>query len=220
MRRLLLLRPEPGLSASAERAKALGMDVLGVPLFRVESTQWQAPDPAGYDALLLTSANAVRHGGPELGALNGLPVHAVGDATATAARDAGFTVASVGEAGVAELLARLPGRQRLLHLAGEDRREVARDHAVDVRMVYRSTAIDQPALPPLESLVIAVHSPRAGARLAELAERRDCTAIAAISAEAAHACGDGWASLEAADAPDDASLLALAARLCQISSPK
>ena len=97
---------------------------------------------------------------------------------------------------------------------------MARDHAVDVRMVYRSTAIDQPALPPLESLVIAVHSPRAGARLAELAERRDCTAIAAISAEAAHACGDGWASLEAADAPDDASLLALAARLCQISSPK
>ena len=160
------MRPEPGLSASAERARALGMDVLGVPLFRVESTQWQAPDPAGYDALLLTSANAVRHGGPELGALNGLPVHAVGDATATAARDAGFTVASVGEAGVAELLARLPGRQRLLHLAGEDRREVARDHAVDVRMVYRSTAIDQPALPPLESLVIAVHSPRAGARRA------------------------------------------------------
>ena len=220
MRQLLLLRPEPGLSASAERARALGMDVLGVPLFRVEPTQWQAPDPAGYDALLLTSANAVRHAGSELGALKRLPVHAVGNATATAARDAGFAVASVGEAGVAELLARLPGRQRLLHLAGEDRREVASEHAVDMRMVYRSTAIDQPALPMLEDLVIAVHSPRAGARLAELAERRDRTAIAAISAEAAQACGDGWASLAAADTPDDASLLALAARLCQTSSPK
>lgn len=220
MRSLLLLRPEPGLSASAVRARALGMDVFGVPLFRVESTQWQAPDPAGYDALLLTSANAVRHGGPELGALTGLSVHAVGDATATAARNAGFTVASIGEAGVAELLARLPGRQHLLHLAGEDRREVAHGHFVDVCIVYRTSVIPDPAIPPLEGLVIAVHSPRAGSRLAELADRRDRTAIAAISAEAAHACGLGWEALEAADTPDDASLLALAARLCQTSSLK
>jgi uroporphyrinogen-III synthase len=39
--------------------------------------------------------------------------------------------------------------------------------------------------------------------------------IAAISASAAEACGDGWQRLEIATKPDDASLLALAARLCK-----
>ncbi|HEY0629709.1 MAG TPA: uroporphyrinogen-III synthase, partial [Sphingomicrobium sp.] len=67
MRKLLLLRPEPGLSASAERARALGLEVICRPLFEVEPVEWASPDPAAYDGLLLTSANAVRHGGPELG---------------------------------------------------------------------------------------------------------------------------------------------------------
>ena len=47
MRKLLLLRPEPGLSASAERARAIGLDVIACPLFRVEPVEWAAPDPAG-----------------------------------------------------------------------------------------------------------------------------------------------------------------------------
>ncbi len=45
MRKLLLLRPEPGLSASAERARALGLEVIACPLFRVEPVEWQAPIP-------------------------------------------------------------------------------------------------------------------------------------------------------------------------------
>ena len=39
-----------------------------------------------------------------LNELRGLPVYAVGTATAEAARDAGFDIASVGEAGVERLL--------------------------------------------------------------------------------------------------------------------
>ena len=34
MRQLLLVRPEPGLSASAERARQAGLDVIARPLFR------------------------------------------------------------------------------------------------------------------------------------------------------------------------------------------
>ena len=86
MRTLLLLRPEPGLSASAERARSLGLDVITAPLFGVEPVVWQLPTPATYDALLLTSANAIRHGGDGLAQLKHLPVHAVGSATAEAAR--------------------------------------------------------------------------------------------------------------------------------------
>jgi len=218
VRRLLLLRPEPGLSASAERARSMGLDVIACPLFRVEPVEWFAPDPAAYDALLLTSANAVRHGGPGLEALKRLPVHAVGVATAAAASEAGFQVETVGGGNAAELLASLPPTSRLLHLAGEHRRQGA-SRQLDVRTVYRSTPIETPDLPPLEGLVVAVHSPRAAARLAELADHRGTTAIAAISTAAAEAGGHGWERVEVAQRPDDPSLLALAAMLCHTSPP-
>lgn len=122
MRKLLLLRPEPGLSASVTRARALGLDVIACPLFRVGPVEWALPDSARFDGLLLTSANALRNGGPGLRQLVGLPVHAVGPATAEAARAAGFEVDSVGTTNVADLLNQLPANLRLLHLAGEDRR--------------------------------------------------------------------------------------------------
>ena len=220
MRRLLLLRPEPGLSASAERAREMGLDVLLCPLFRVEPVAWAISDPRDYDALLLTSANAVRLGGRGLAELSALPVHAVGTATAAAAEEAGLRVERVGRGGLADALAALPGSLRLLHLAGEDRTDVQGPHRIDARTVYRSRPIADPHLPSLEGLVAAVHSPRAGARLAELADTRRHTAIAAISAAAANACSDGWERIEAAEKPDDPSLLALAALLCHTSPPR
>ena len=215
MRKLLILRPEPGASASAERARALGLEVLICPLFAVQSIAWTAPDPARFDALLLTSANALRHAGPGLRALAVLPVVAVGEATADAARAAGFAVSHVGDAGVDALLRTLPGRQHLLHLAGEDHWTVETAHHVEHQPVYRAAMIDDPRLPDLSDLVVAVHSPRAGARLGQLAGDRSATVIAAISDAAAAACGPGWQMVEHAKRPDDMALLALAARLCQ-----
>lgn len=213
MRKLLLLRPEPGLSASAERARALGLEVVACPLFRVEPVEWRPPDPADYDALLLTSANAVRLGGPGLDRLKQLPVHAVGEATAQMARAAGFEVPTAGTGNAADLLADLPRSLRLLHVTGEDHVHVG-DRPIDHVIVYRAAAVEQPGLPAMSGLVAAVHSPRAGRRLAELTGRRTETAIAAISRAAADACGAGWERVEAADQPNDHSLLALAARLC------
>ncbi len=181
---------------------------------------WSAPDTAEYDALLLTSANAVRHGGRGLEALRALPVHAVGETTAAAARDSGFRVEQVGAGGVSDLLKALPESLRLLHLAGEDRSEAPETHhRIEGRTVYRSVPIEAPGLPPLEGLVAAVHSPRAALRLAELADARASTCIAAISAAAAAACGSGWERVEIAERPDDPSLLALAATLCHTSPP-
>jgi len=216
MRQLLLLRPEPGLSASADRARQLGLEVIACPLFRIEPVAWHAPDPANYDALLLTSANAVRFGGPGLDALKTLPAHAVGEATADAARKAGFDVASVGGGNVADLLASLPDNLQLLHLAGENHREtVGRD--LDRRIVYCSATIDEPDLPVLDGVVAAVHSPRAAARLAELVQEHHGIMIAAISQAAADAAGTGWERIEVAGEPNEPSLLALAAMLCHTS---
>jgi uroporphyrinogen-III synthase len=62
--------------------------------------------------------------------------------------------------------------------------------------------------------VVAVHSPRAGKRLAELGMDRSTVRIAAISPAAATAAGPGWERCEAADGPNEEALLALAARLC------
>jgi uroporphyrinogen-III synthase len=216
VRKLLLLRPEPGLSASAERARTLGLDVIACPLFKVEPVAWHAPGSDEYDALLLTSANAVRHGGADLERLKAIPAHAVGQATAAAARAAGFSVETVGQGDVVELLAKLAPSRRLLHLAGEDHR-APDDPRIDRLIVYRSAPIAAPRVPSLQGLVAAVHSARAGRRLAELVTDRARTAIAAISDAAADSCGIGWERVEVAEQPNDNSLLALAARLCHTS---
>ena len=76
--------------------------------------------PNEYDALLLTSANALRHGGTGLEQLQSLPAYAVGNATAAAAREAGFEIAGEGDGGV-EGLRSIPPEVRLLHLCGEHR---------------------------------------------------------------------------------------------------
>jgi uroporphyrinogen-III synthase len=170
--------------------------------------------------LLLTSPNAARQAGPALDKVAKLPVYAVGAKTAAAARDAGLTIAAAGSAAVEALLESIPGSLRLLHLAGADRRETTGRHRIDRLTVYRSEQVADPALPNLAGLVVAVHSPRAGARLAELAPARSETAVAAISTNAAVACGTGWQRVERASCPDDASLLALAATLCQTLPPR
>jgi uroporphyrinogen-III synthase len=216
VKKLLLIRPEPGLSASAERARALGLEVLCYPLFRVEPMEWDAPDPADYDGLLLTSANAVREAGPELSKLTVLPVHAVGPSTAAAARDVGLNVATTGSGNLSDLLSALPASLRLLHLAGVDHRSDG-EARIDRRITYRSVTVPDPGLPSLDGMVVAVHSPRAGKRLAELSGRRGTAAIAAISDTAAAACGRGWAEIAVAEEPNDKSLLALAAGLCHKS---
>lgn len=217
MKPLVLLRPEPGLSDSAARAVALGMTVIRAPLFALTQVPWTAPDATAFDALLLTSANAILFGGPGLERLKRLPVHVVGAATADAARAAGFSVASVGGGGIDIVLASLPRGLRLLHLGGEDRR-IPQAHGASIApiTVYRAAPIDPPAgfSEQLMGAVAAVHSRRAGERLAEFAEARSGTTIAALSEDAAAGAGRGWGRIAIAGRPSDRALLALAAELC------
>lgn len=210
MRRLIILRPKPGASATVEKARALGLTVEAIPLFAVRPVAWQA-NPDEYDAIVATSANAFRHGGEGLAALRRLPVNAVGEMTARAARDAGFTVASIGQGGAQEMP--LP-EGRLLHLAGHDHHPVAGAKSV---VVYESVAIDPPPALDTDGAVVMVHSARAGERLAGLVTDRASTMIVAISAAAAGACGAGWQLVAVAGQPSDAALLALARDLCQKS---
>lgn len=211
MRRLLVIRPEPGASATLALARELGLDAIAIPLFAVQPVPWGKVDPKDFSGIVATSANAFRHGGEQLELLKTLPVHAVGGSTAEAARQAGFKVATVGEGGRLELGERLPGG-RLLHLSGTDHLSVGSAEPV---AVYASRAIDPPPAIDASGAVVVVHSPRAGKRLSELVEDRATTAIAAISPKAADACGAGWERIEIASVPREPALLALVAKLCQ-----
>jgi uroporphyrinogen-III synthase len=220
MRPLAILRPEPGASATASAAARLGLDPIVMPLFTIEPVDWRAPATAGFDGLLLTSANAVRYGGKELEKLRGLAAHCVGEATASEARDAGFKVASTGARGVDGLLGAMPAGLALIHLCGIDRREPADPlQTITSVAVYRAVELPAPADPGrLEGAVAAAYSPRTAARLSSLADevglRRETIALAVMSEAAAHAAGPGWERIESAAEPSDRALLALAVELC------
>jgi len=221
MMRMLVLRPEPGASATVARARERGLDAVVMPLFTVEPVAWEAPEAGGFDGLLLTSANAVRRGGKGLEPLRGLKAYAVGEATAAAARDAGFDIAATGDAGVDRLLGSIEPDLKLLHLCGEDRHEPeGAKQKITAVTVYRAKPVDAPDLSDTGGAVALIYSPRAGQRFAELVSDRNTTSIAAISEAAAEAVGEGWAKVEVAEQPSDDALLALAASLCDKPDPK
>jgi len=218
-RAIAVLRPEPGNHVTAAAIEAAGRTAIRLPLFAAGPVGWTAPDNSQFDALLLTSANAVRHGGAQLGALLGLPVHAVGKVTAEAARRFGFDVVHVGEGGAAELVAaaEVMGVTRALLLGGRERMLDAGGVVAQAITVYASEAL---AIVPdqavrLRGAVALVQSARAGARLAELVapDHRAITSIAAISARAAEAAGAGWRQVEIAPDTHPDTLIALALQL-------
>lgn len=224
-RSLALLRPEPGWSASVAAAHEAGLDVVGHPLFEAEPVGWQPP--AGeFDAVLAGSGAAFRLGGSLLAELTTLPVFAVGEATAQAARSAGFAVAMTGEGGLQELLDATAGEpRRFLRLAGEDH-VALRPHAGQSLMevvVYRM--VPEPLEPSFalklttEAPVVALHSAAAAEHFAQEVDRlglsRGKLFLLALGPRVAKAVGLGWAAVHIADRPSDAALLAKAIALCK-----
>lgn len=222
MKPVIILRPEPGASESAARARRLGLLPRLCPLFEARPIGWEAPPREGFDALLMTSAQAARLGGAQLARYHGLPAYAVGSATARAMAEAGFQNIVHGDLDGSAIAARIAadGHRRLLHLGGTTVTPIgAAPLSIQRVPVY---TIGEKAETGLHALlepgaVLLVHSPRAGSRLAALIDplqRRDLHIIA-ISPAALDACGRGWASGEAPDRPDDERMLALAVRLCE-----
>jgi uroporphyrinogen-III synthase len=195
------------------------------PLFTLVALPWSAPDPAGFDAVMMTSANAARLGGAALERFTQHRLYAVGKATEAAARVVGFEDIRTGGGDGAALLAMAAEQEvrSLLHLAGREHIPLER-HGVMIerRIVYGSdpvAALPEPARAALDAGAIALlHSPRAAALFATLVDAADVprerVRIAAISAAALAAAGQGWERAGAAHSPDDTALLAVAARLC------
>jgi uroporphyrinogen-III synthase len=211
--KLLILRPEPGASETAERARAIGLEPVVAPLFAIEKVAGPAVEADRYDAVLLTSANGARHAPPGLEAL---PCFAVGESTAAAARAAGFAEVRTGPCNgvAAAAMMAAVGVGRALHPCGRDHLAVeAAGVAIERRIVYSAEPLVHQGF---EGPAVAmIHSARAGARFAQLAGDKAAFAIAAISPAAAAATGEGWAAKAVAAAPRDQALLELAAKLCK-----
>lgn len=221
--RLLALRPQPGLAATIEKARAMGLAITGHALSEIRAVAWVCPDPAGIDGLLIGSANAILHGGANLVRLVEKPVYAVGEATAAAARAAGFTVAMTGSGGLQGVLDAIPAPRHLLRIAGEEHVPLTPPDGVTFAQViaYRSVALPLDPQAPLlaegDALVL-LHSAATARHFAEECDRlglaRADITLAALGPRIADAAGVGWGGVHTADRPDETALLQLAFDLC------
>jgi uroporphyrinogen-III synthase len=127
---ILVTRPQPDNEATAAALRSKGLKVLLAPMLRFEPVAFQDDADARYGAVIVSSANAIRAIEAHLTArLLALPLFAVGERSAEAARRAGFQTVAVA-AGNAEALrdlivASVRGKtlkkaSTLLYLAGAD----------------------------------------------------------------------------------------------------
>ena len=134
---VLVTRPHPDDEATASALRGRGFEVLQAPMLRFAPVPFHDDAEARYGAVIVTSANALRAIEPQLAGsrLLKLPLFAVGEHTAAAARGAGFgqVIAAKGDAAALRdlVLASVKAKQlkrasTLLYLAGAD---LARDLA-------------------------------------------------------------------------------------------
>jgi uroporphyrinogen-III synthase len=101
---ILITRPEPGASETAARLAARGLRAIVAPVLEIRRLPGRLPPPAHLQAIVIASGNAV----PALPATHRhLPLMAVGEATASRARAAGFVrvTSADGDAGALAALA-------------------------------------------------------------------------------------------------------------------
>ena len=231
----LVTRPDEDAAPVAAALRARGIEPLLAPMLRIEAV----PDGkarlggalAGVQALLFTSTNGVRAFTAASNRFE-LPAYCVGEASAAAARIAGFRVVASAEGEVADLAALVasrlaPHNGALLHAAsvvtaGDLSADLAaRSFTVRRVELYRAVEADgfapeiAAALRQSEAQYALFFSPRTGAsfvrlaRAAGLAERcREMKALALSSNVAAALQELPWRAMAIARAPNLAALLA------------
>jgi uroporphyrinogen-III synthase len=239
---ILVTRPQPDNNVTAAALRASGYTVLAAPMLRFERVMLSLDAGAHPQAVIVTSANALRALAeqPALPDLLRLPLFAVGDRTAQAARDAGFAqvVSAQGDAGALRDLVMKRAKKSgltdgatLLYLAGAD---LARDLAGELgghgfHVVTQTTYRMAPVVGLPDDVVAAfaagtvdavLHYSRRSARAFFQAAGHDGVEISALAlphcclseAIAAVAHDAGATQVIAAAVPDEASLFAALAR--------
>ena len=218
IRRVWITRAQPGAARTAARLTALGFTPVVAPLLTLRplpEALGAAPDFVTVAALAFTSPNGVAAFAALTSELRALPVFAVGDATAEAARDAGFHDAR-SASGDIHALARLIAASSIQDLilapgarepAG-DLPALLPDHNIQRLPVYAAEETD--AVPPPAFDAVLVHSPRAARALAALlppavAAQRLAVCISAAATTPLQALS--FTEIRTADAPDETSML-------------
>lgn len=222
-RPIVVIRPEPGNAATVAALTTDQLPALAAPLFVPQPVAWTVPEPTAYLGLIVGSAQVFHCGGEGLAPLRALPAHAVGKATAAAARGAGFAVAACGSGGLDPLVAELaPGRW--LRLAGAERTMLVppAEVIIDTVTVYRMAAqplsesvaaqVRDGAVVLLHSAVAAMHF---GAEIDRIGLARDRLALCCLAPRIAAAAGKGWRDVATAAEITDKAVLALASQMCQ-----
>jgi uroporphyrinogen-III synthase len=226
MARVLITRPQPGARATAERLEALGHEVMVSPLFTTRSVEW-APPGELFDALMVTSANAMRLSGPLPDRWRGLPCYVVGKATAEAAGARGFTRLITGDGDAEGLVAqmRADGIGAALHLAGREHRAIAEpDIRIITRIVYAADPVESLDTGAAEALLSGnmdwalLYSARAARQFSALVDKiglsRSRISLGVLSQHVADTAGPGWRATVIAPAPVEEQLFAACGLLC------
>jgi uroporphyrinogen-III synthase len=153
--RLLLTRPTADAARTASALRARGHEPIEAPLLDIEIVSDAELGAGPWTAILVTSANAVRAVAAHRrhGELRGIAVFTVGERSAQAMRDAGFSNVTSAGGNVSDLAGLVAARAkppaRLLYLAGEERSgDLAgllrtQNFTVDTALVYRAVINEQ-----------------------------------------------------------------------------
>jgi uroporphyrinogen-III synthase len=192
-RRVLVTRPEPGASQTAKRLRDMGFLPLMLPLSETRALPVVSV-PETFDAVAVTSANAIRHASQALlERLAGSRCYVVGQKTAAAAREAGFADIVTGP-GDAEALAdaivsaekcgaailylcgrvRLPAFEKSLRAAGID---VSPVETYDTVGINHETGVVRRLLNERPVDAVLFYSARAAGAFAEIASRPELTPL-------------------------------------------
>ena len=195
----------------------------GFALSEVVAVDWEMPPLERFDALLLGSANAIRHGGENLNKLTHLPVHAVGQATAREAKEAGFIVARTGKGGLQTVLDAVPPPVHYLRLVGSEYVELSPPEGVSFEplQVYdvQPREFSQNAAKWLaKEPIVLLHSGAMTRQFTKECNRlgvdRSRITLAAMGPRIAEPAGEGWRAIHVSDAPNDTALLEMVRAVC------
>ena len=230
--RLLVTRPEPDATALAASLKALGHEVLREPLMAITACPGVRVELEDVHALLFTSANGLRIFA-SLCEERQLPVFTVGDATAKAARDAGFKKVHSAAGQVEDLAALVesaldPSAGKLFHAAGHhlagDLKALLQASGFRVirQVLYNTNTINALSTTACEAFRnrrldgAFFFSPRTAQTFVRLAKEADivsyvdtCDALCLSQAVAQKVRGLSWCHVYVASSPNQKALLEL-----------
>ncbi len=232
--RVLVTRPLPDGERTAAALRARGYDVLVAPLMQVKPL---AADLAGdWSAVIISSANAVRAlDAWQITSLSKMPLFAVGERSADAAREAGFTdvrsangdaddliqLVVTGDAGTAATYLYLAGEDRAADVEGE-----LAKRAIKVRTLVVYKNVTQTYPPELVAALrdhkidAVLHFSRRsaenyvnGAKAAGLEQMALAPRHICLSAQVAEPLrAEGVGQINVAPEPNEAALLAILPR--------